>query len=306
LILCNSSYAAKTFTVYTVEEGDTLTSISYSFVSKYLPEKLDEIKSYTTELIYWNPHIEDWSKLKKGTSVYLGYPFPSSVEDRSHPLSKYTMSGFYNFSSGKLDETISSSSTTVESTQNSILSLGLQARYNIYSWEKLISASLYFSQLQVTSVKGGPSGQAQILHFPPEFGSNVYYQFYIKKFSLQPYVGIDYESLNTFNSKDLLLGQPLVTRTNKLIYGTFGLAHGKAISNFTLLTKASLSKTIITSTSSSFSSDKYGGYKAIVSLGFKENTSPWLFNFFYKVHLLSGPTELVINRFGAGIGFSFF
>ncbi len=292
--------------IHTVEPKDTIRSVAYSYISKNFPEKLENVEAYINELIYWNPHVANWNQLPDGLNIYLGYPFPSNMEERVSFSSRFTLSASYNISSGSLTENIKTSATTVESSQNSMLSLSLQAKYNISNWEKVISSSIYYSQLQVTSVNGGTNIQPIILKFPPEIGGNTYYNFYLKKLTILPFWGIDYESLNTFNSNSLLSGIPLSVRKNKFIYGTFGLGQGFNFSTFVFLLRGSVSRIFYSTTSSTSDSDKYTGYKGIVSLNLKANKSPWLFNLFYKVHLLEGPTELVINRIGIGIGFSFF
>jgi hypothetical protein len=308
LLFCNISIAAvkSNFTIHTVAETDTTESITYSFIVKYFPDKLDEIQSYIAEVKYWNPHVADWNKLTKGTNIYLGYPFPADIEDRSHVMSKFTLSGSYNLSAGNLSETVTKYSTTVVSTQNSVLSLGLQARYNLSNWENVISGSVYYSQLQLTTITGGAYYDSTVLRFDPEIGGNIYYQFRWRKISILPYGGIDYEGLNTFNARELPEGAPIVVRKNKLFYVTAGLGKGIEYSHYVFLLRGSVSKTIYTTTSSLVPTDKFAGYKGIVTLSFKDNKSPWIFNLFYKGHLLSGPTDLIINRFGIGMGFSFF
>jgi hypothetical protein len=190
------------FTIVSIENGDTTESLAYTFISKNFPAKLDDIKSYIDELIYWNPHITDWKNLPKGVNIYLGYPYPSNMEDRISMLSKFTLSGSYNISLGNLSENSSASSSTTTSTQNSSLSFGLQMRYNLAHWEKVILSSIYYSQLQLSSINVPSESKAVTIHFPAEIGANIYYQFSFKKLSILPYAGLDYENINTFNTKD--------------------------------------------------------------------------------------------------------
>lgn len=216
-------------------------------------------------------------------------------------LEKYNLFAFYTLSEGTFSEKIKSTGTTLKSTQNSPLTLGVGITLYPHKKPYFYSYSIYISKLRSASSSLG--GETDV---PLEVGVNGYYNRPIKDWWAIPYGGIDYERISTFNTDEVILGKSLKTRQHNIYYLTAGFSKGFTIDKTVFLFKVSASKSVISNATepSLFSEEEFTGYKYIFYLNFKVFKNV-LYHLIYKQHFLDGPTELEIKRFGIGVGYSF-
>ncbi len=230
--------------------------------------------------------------------------FTTSVFASENQGYDFSLSAFYAASKGNFREQIKQTGTTLNSTQNSILTLGISGgvfpraeSHYFYSW------SFYLSQL-----RSGETTLGEKVNPPMEWGANLYYNHLKKDWTFTPYVGIDVERFATFNSDEASVsGEALTFRQHQVTYATVGLSKAFRIDQLNFFAKASLSYSLLSSSdiNSSLSEENFTGIKYILFLAFSLNelTS---FQMFWKRHNMSGPTELDIERFGIGLGYKFF
>jgi len=211
--------------------------------------------------------------------------------------SRVTFNVFYASSFGTYKEI--TSEQTVTSGQNFPVTFGVGFSSADEQKKHFIFGSAYWAQASKGSVKGNSESATQEFSIPGEVGGNLYYQYYFKENSLGIYSGYDYEKLNTFNTDQLVSGASIVNIDNQLHYATLGATQGFSLFNLKMNIKASVSKTIASSTSGSKS---LTGMKYIFFYTYKPE-GRFNFNVFYKHHSLKGPTDLSIDRIGISVGF---
>ena len=209
-----------------------------------------------------------------------------------------TLSAFYTMSRGTFSE--SADGASIASTQDSPLTLGSAYVYQ-FKQKSSVSGSMYVSQLDGSIYNG------ETITIPPEYGLNAYYNHTFQDFPVVPYIGLDHERFSTYNTDELPLGYTLKTREHNITYLTLGAYKSFKIKRKNLLLKASLSKSIhsFSAPESLVTPEAFGGFKLIFYSSL-DLSRRWSLHFLYKVHKLSGPTELSIHRMGLGVAFRIF
>ena len=119
---------------------------------------------------------------------------------------------------------------------------------------------------------------------------------------------MDYESFSTFNTDELADNSSVGVdaRTHSFLYGTFGVYTFTKVFNRPSIIKASVSTnfTSASSRSSTVSGEDFNGQKFILFLG-SNIRGNWGASFLYKRHMMTGPTDLTISRFGFGVSYRF-
>lgn len=207
-----------------------------------------------------------------------------------------SLSMFYTISQGSFLENYNS--TKIKSSQNSPATLGSMFAYKRGKSLFSFSGSFYLSYLTSSSV----AGEDRDLAVPLEYGLNSYVQGNFSKVGISSYLGFDYERFSTYNTKEISTGSDISLRNNNIGYLTLGLGKLFVVQKRKFLTKASLSYSLF---SSSDEGEKFKGFKYIIYLN-SVITKRLLIHFLYKVHLLKGPTDLIISRVGVGFGYRFF
>jgi len=251
------------------------------------------------------PAVEKKPEVEKKVEEVEEKPIDIGVKDLSYSL-------FYTFSFGNFDERISGTDFSAESTQNSYLTIGGSLNFKFH--EKFsYSGSGYFSKLNsAISTNAQIDPDSKVADIPWEYGFTSYVEYSGFKYQIKPYVGFDFESFSTFNTDEVKKqdeeGTPLLfdVRTHSFLYGTFGVYTFTKILERPSIIKASISTNFTSSSSRpSTASDKdFNGQKFIIFVGANvfEN---WGASFMYKQHMMKGPTDLTISRFGFGVSYKF-
>lgn len=216
---------------------------------------------------------------------------------------KKTLGGFYVISKGDFTEKVKQTKTTLKSTQNSPITLGLAGSLIPVNKDYFYSYSVYLSHL-----RSGKTSLGEEVNPPLEYGLTGYYNKIVKDWYVIPYAGIDYERFSTFNTDEASVnGTTLKTREHQIIYATLGAQKAFTIDNISFYAKASLSYSVSSSSNvqSTLSDENFTGYKYMFFLNFKIS-GPYSFQMLYKRHIMDGPTELTIDRFAVGLGYKVF
>lgn len=329
LILSSITFAQETVKptymnfLYRVEEGDTFASILRMYV------KDDSIINKTTPLVQknirFNPQVKDWSQLTPGTliSIYI----PEDMMDMRNYKAKQTVvntkneevkkiilakigppegfkgSLFYMASWGNFTQ--SSESTIIEYNQNSLVTLGLQGNYfpknSLYSF----SASTYFSSFTAAETIFSPYS----VKLPAELGMNFYSEYLWKKPRISWHAGLDYEKFSAFNIEGISNDQQIYLDRISVIYLTAGISHVFNILEKPIYIKASLSKSVSSTTTSEYTGatnpKSLNGTKMLFYLNYKFTDKLFLHSLL-KIHSMTGPSDLTSTRLGVGVGYILF
>jgi hypothetical protein len=268
--------------------------------------RFPKLEDYIAALKEWNPHVKDPNKIFMGTEVYVEYPYSPNTGYRWAPKifwatkptqPKYSLFGFMTASAGTFTEKVSSVSVT--SKQNSPITIGIGGNFP-FDEERIwsLNSSVYASYLT-----GQTTNRDEEVSIDPEVGINLYLQYAFPGNPLYSiYSGVDVERFSTFNTDDLITGASLDTREQLLSFATVGFNRLFMPGGKPFLFKVSYSFGI---TGSSNEADKeFKGNKYLIYFNYKIFSKISL-HFLYKFHSLTGPTDLSITRYGAGIGWSF-
>ncbi len=310
--------------VYMIKDKESLDSIATKFLPRYKSKYSNRIEDYKRDLMEWNPHITSWESIPFYSNIYIEYPYPSHLShryaeklqaeknynvlnaDAETPFGtkKYTVYTMFTASAGNFEEELTTKTGKISSTQNSPLSLGIGTTILLDRTNRMISSSFYWSHLRESKLSGeGLSSNS--LKSKDEIGFNLYYQQLTPWSEVSLYGGMDYEQFSTFNTLAFANGQNLDLNENKIFYGTLGAAKTFFWDDKKILVKGSLSQSLKSSTTSSNPIDKFEGQRLLLFASFK-GESRFTYHILYKRHMLEGPTNLTINRIGAGIGFVLF
>ena len=327
LISFNSySQVGKTYYnfLYKVEEEDTFASILRQFV------KDDAVIYKNTPLVGKimknNPLIKDWANLKPGAilTLYISDDLidmdkynKSSIQKRgkNQELKKIIIaknselegvkgSIYYMASLGDFTQ-ISATGTKINYIQNSLATLGLQGNYfprgSLYSY----SSGLYYSKFSAVKTALPPN----TIDLPPEIGVNFYGEYLWKKTNITFHTGLDYEKFSTFNINGIEEDERIYLDRLSVIYLTAGASYVLNVFNLPLYSKVSLSKSVSSNTTSEYNStvkpDSLTGSKVLFYLNYKITDKIFLHSMF-KLHKMSGPSELSSTRIGIGVGYILF
>lgn len=309
----------------TARGGETLQELLVKKVG--IPKKLLSKKGYLNKILSWNPSLTPTTRLLPGEQVYIEIPYdlklkpytlikkkkrivrhqkPKSeikidkkeYKENKDRIGRWSPSIFYTFSSGQFQETIPESSISTQSNQDSPVTLGL-ALFNKFSKNWSFSASAYFSKLNSSVSEIG-----ETVNIPWEYGTTTYLGYMANWMPVEVYGGIDHERFSSYNTEELPSGAALETREHNITYYTGGISKVFKLWNKQFMTKASYSKSFMTSESrpSKVTPISFEGSKFMLYLNMKYNQD-WFFHLFYKQHTLTGPTELIISRVGFGFGY---
>lgn len=308
LTFTNLSFA---YEVDKINAGDNLEKVARRNLGRVWT-KYSDPKEYAKDIKKWNPIIGDWNIPPKNQIIYVDYPYDvyaagttwapvlGLYEEPNEFNRKLSFSAFYASSFGTYKER--TSEQTVNSGQNFPVTLGIGFSSTNDEKEHFILGSAYWAQSSKGKVTGNSTSATSEFSIPGEIGLNLYYQYYLKERSLGIYSGYDYEKLNTFNTDQIVTGAEVKNVDNQLHYATFGVSQGLTFLDFKMNLKASISKSIASSTSGTKS---LSGMKYIIFYTYKPE-GRFNFNVFYKHHELKGPTQLSINRTGFSVGVLFF
>lgn len=304
--------SAFTYELDYVNAGDTTESIAKRNFYRVSTKYKNDINEYVKDLKKWNFEKIDWNHLQKGKAVYVDYPYvpyiagatwaPNQDEKLSYDefQSKFSLSVFYAASAGNYKEL--TSNEVVRSGQNFPVTIGSFGSYRIEDSSHFINSSIYWAKPTNGKIEGNTGSATNSFSIPGEFGFNLYYQYYMANYQAGVYSGYDFEKLNTFNTSELIKGGQLKNISNSIHYVTVGGLIYKEMFDLKSILKASISKSII---SSSTGSSQLSGYKYILHYTLKPQ-GRFNFSLFYKHHTLEGATKLSIDRIGVGVGMSVF
>jgi hypothetical protein len=306
--LALSLFSAKTFATEAVfhiqytEEYDTLDEVANRYFPLVKERYNDQIAFYKRDLIRWNPHISNWKNLTVRRAIYIDTP--NASETKYDALNRrWSLFLFYSIHQGTFSETVLDQST--ESKQTSPFTLGLTSYYNIKDRKHAIVSNIYAAYLLASKVDGNVSNASQDVKIPWEIGLSAYYQYTPSYFFPTVYTGVDRETFTSFNTKELLQGDALEVRDNVLYFYTLGLIKSFDFKTRSLILRGSYAKTFQSTTSSVNPENRFKGSRIHFNVSLKTQSN-LTYNFLYKRFDLTGPTNLVVNRYGIGIGYQFY
>ena len=306
------SFLAKAQTFDYLQSGEDINSFASRNLEKKKIRYGKDVKAFIEDIKKWNLNIKNWANIESGTALYIDYPFPVYVPNtnytenlksglhQSEENQNFSLFGFYTTSFGSYKET--TEDQTVTSGQNFPITLGLGTSIANANRNHFLSASFYWAKPSSGKISGNSDSENSSINIPGEIGYNLYYQYYIPESLLGFYSGYDYENLNTFNTDQILIGDPIKNISNKMHYATLGISQSFDLKSIRLNTKLSFSEVLSSSTNGS---KALTGHKYLVYLSLRPE-GRFSYNLLYKHHDLKGPTNLAINRFGLSIGFQFF
>jgi hypothetical protein len=307
-LVTNIAYA---YEVDKVSSGDTLESIATRNIDRVWMRYSDPAE-YTKDIIKWNPQVQDWNNLKKNQIIYVDYPYTHFTtgstwapdlevfEDPNEFNKRFSLGAFYSSSFGTYDELTTEQS--VKSNQNFPVTLGMGFSVSNVDKEHFLTGSGYWAKASKGKISSNSEENNTEIEIPGETGVNVYYQYFLKDLGMGFYTGYDFEKLNTFNTYEMIEGEPIQNIDNKIHYGTIGGVKTFSPFDLNMNLKASVSKTISSTTSGN---KKLTGMKYIINYTYKPE-GRFSFNVFYKHHSLKGSTDLSISRIGLSIGLAIF
>lgn len=319
-ILTNASFAKPSpffKIIYTVEKGENFPLIIQKFVTK------DSIINKSTPMVKEtyskNPHIKNWRELNEGQRFRLfiskkffdknKYKKYKAEQKKKKPkkLSKkqkrspYSHGVAYTVSQGQFIQ--SADASKVEFEQNSPLSLGYFLGYR-KNRNLSYSGSIYFSYLQTASNNISDDN----FEIPPEIGMNAYAKWTPKRSTVSYYGGIDFERFNTFNLQAVVDEDLILIDQTLITFFTLGIEKRIKLKKRRYINvKLSVSTSVLSQTTfadSRFESEQsFEGLKSIFFVDYPLSKR-WGINSFLKIHRMSGPSELELNRIGLGIRYN--
>ncbi len=313
---------------YIIKEEDSFASILKYFV------KPDSIINANTPMIHIirdkNPQVKSWANLPVGVEVdlYIQKEFLNEAAYQQHEkeeLKKIAekrlaekkkhlrekkenampkglkLSAFYMASGGYYEQKSNDLSVNVKTAQNSPYSIGIAALY--YPENKLhsFSSSFYYSAL-----KGTASNLGLTVDIPAELGTNFYGEYrLIGRFPVTLYGGIDLERFSTFNIDALYNDSKIIVDNSTVGYLTLGAAKVISLGKIYLFNKLSFSKSLFSSTENNYGSSEYEdftGFKFMYYANYKISRRTFIHGL-AKWHVMSGPNDMNVTRYGLGFGY---
>lgn len=291
-----------------VNTGDTIEIIAKRNLPRVWTTHGKDISSYAEDIKKWNPNIKDWNNPPVNQLIYVTYPYDAYASGSSWapmlPMYKEPnefnrslhVSAFYATSFGTYAE--QTTDQNVKSGQNFPVTFGLSGSISDDEKVNFVIGSFYWAQPSKGSVKGNSESLTSEFSIPGEVGGNLYYQNYNRENGLGFYTGYDYESLNTFNTAEIVGGDTVKNINNQMHYGTMGVVSNFDVFKMNFNVRASYSYVLA---SSSDSGKNLSGSKYILALTYKPD-GRFSFGAFYKHHDLEGTTKLSIDRIGFNVG----
>lgn len=138
---------------------------------------------------------------------------------------------------------------------------------------------------------------------------NVYGDYLWKKARVSFHGGIDYEKFSAFNIEGIFNDQRIYLDRVSIVYLTAGASHVFNILEKPIYIKASISKSVSSTTTSEYSGvtnlESLGGTKMLFYLNYKF-TDKFFLHTLLKIHTMSGPSDLSSTRLGVGVGYILF
>lgn len=304
---------------YTVRDGEDFPSILKKFVKPTaIITKSSPTIVKTTES---NPRVGDWRNLEQGSviALYINQEdfdleqFESYVlanKESFNPVMRerrvqndYKTSVYYMASYGSFTQE-KEGIANIDYYQNSPITLGLESAYQIKDTQYAVSGNVFYSKMKA-SIENIENKKVDI---PSEYGVNVYMNYAMEKPEITLFAGLDYENFYSFNMNELKVNRSVSLDETKAAYLTLGVKKYFKVYDRELTARASLSKTIsTTSTSDSPIAEAldYDGMKINVNLDY-QFTDRFYFKTQFKYHSIEGSSNLNSVKFGFGVGYVLF
>lgn len=295
-----------------VNKGDTIETIAQRNLPRVWTTHGRDVIRYAEDIKKWNANIKDWKKPPANQLIYVTYPYDSFVSGSSwapalglyeepNEFNKiFYLSVFYSTSFGTYLEEIADQN--IKSDQNIPVSFGIAGSLANDGKNSFLVGSLTWAQPLKGIVKGNSESQNKEFSIPGEVGGNLYFQKYNSKNGLGLQMGYDYESLNLYNTSELIGGDVVKNRKNHLHYGTAGALVNFDLFKSNFIVRGSYSHLISVK---SDTGSLLTGRKYIFTLTFKPENR-FSIGIFYKHHDIKSTTKLSIDRIGLNLGFTVF
>lgn len=277
--------------------------------STQIPKRFIKMPGFINMVKRYNPRLRNKSSVKKGEKIYIELPYKTALkiarmekdvrDPESDFIEKKSFGYSVSYSLSKKNIIDTSSTTTVDSAQNSPYTLGFSVnkRFNEdYS---------YFGTVYVSKMNNSFAPNDQPVEVPLEFAMKNYAQ---KRFNNHPYLiygGLDIERFSTFKSTSFT---EVARLQHSFAFLTIGIARPFTLFNKGMLFKLSLAQSIWNKldleSNSNVTYETFSGNK-IASLFIMSITKRIGIHLFYDKHILEAESKLDITRFGSGIHFRF-
>lgn len=290
------------FHIQYTKEYDTLDEIAIRYFSLVKDRYKNQIIFYKKDLIRWNPHISNWKNLTNRRAIFVDTPNES--ETKYDALNRrWSFFLFYSAQYGSFNEQVNDQSAS--SSQTSPIALGLTSYYNLKDRKHALVSNIYAAYLTGSKIDGSVANANESISIPFELGISAYYQYTFNHSIPTLYAGFDREAFSSFNTTELLQGDALETRDNNLYLYTVGFIKNFDIKRKSLSVRASYARTFKSTTSSETTADAFEGSRIHLYLNYKASSN-FSYNILFKRFDLTGPTKLVVNRYGVGVGYQFY
>lgn len=335
LFISNSSFAKlaepQIFTTYVFADGGE--SVESLLFDKYkLPVEVLYDKKYMEKVTKWNWFVENPKKLLPGERIYIELPYrykvyfeknernvastqptkivyvekkpkynPGIAQEYIPPSKDINLSVNFTTSVGSIIDTNKELQLKGTSSQNSPLTIGFFLTLKSDKERFSYSTSFYSSYLV-----GMVQNDTNEVEVPLELGTNFYVNYNYKNLN-NIYFGLDAERISSFNIDSIQNTETFYSKEHSILYATFGYFNIFKVFSKNVFFKMGVSQSLYSQTNIENSGDDspYSGIRGIAFLSTNISRKLTL-NFLAKQHLLTGPSELSITRFGLGLGYQFY
>jgi hypothetical protein len=315
------------YNIYQTKSYDTVDTIARKFLPTHEREYgKNHIEEYINDLKFWNPKVSDWEVIPVDTEIYIDYPFANSQSlkvtstlksaetlkpesedvssDEISTIGKYKFFTTFTLSTGSFAEKIPNSSSGIQGQQNSPLTIGFGGNYIFSESVHMFTFSTYYSFLTASRLTRDNVQAPSSAKIPDEIGANLYLQSRIsKEYNLSIYEGLDYERFATFNTKDFIQNNAILTSyQDSILLATLGICSIFNFNDFTITSKVSVAQIFSSTSNAPSSGNSFFGQRILVFASV-HGADKFSYNFLYKKHSLDGPTSLIVERIGLGISY---
>jgi hypothetical protein len=276
--------------------------------STQIPKKFLKMPGFLKMVKRYNPKLRKKNRVKKGEKIYIELPYKTALKiarmEKEVKIGKnfveqqdfgYSLS--YSLSKKNISDT--SSTSSVDSTQNSPYTIGVSVN------KRFNEEYSYFGTAFVSKMNNSFAPNDQPVAVPLEMAMKNYIQ---KKFDSHPYLvygGLDIERFSTFKSTSFT---EVARLQHSFAFLTVGIARPFSLFNRGMLFKISFAQSIWNKldlqSTNNVTFETFSGNK-LASLFIISVTKRLGIHFFYDWHMLEAESKLNISRFGSGVHFRF-
>jgi hypothetical protein len=167
-----------------------------------------------------------------------------------------------------------------------------------------LSASIYYSYLESFNAGGEYDDN---IYIPSEIGFTNYFVLKEKIGEYDFYAGLDFERFSRFETEKIYRDSSLEISSQYMSFITLGLQRSFKVKSHDFFMRFSLSQSFWGKNESAYTDEPYNGQKILIYLNtpikYKIAGKELFLHGIYKKHILEGSSDLIIDRYGLGVGF---